>query len=159
MCRQWRPSSDCADAQSELGLHCQLTESFNTVKCMNGEHSPGWSECSVCLFEGTFFSWRSHLFQILNRTVSIFLIIERYSFTKVTRIIFASLRILFHFFFFFFHFFFFFFFNLRVDPLFRKGLVTGKQTGRHKSFFSLRKARSIYKVYHESNRFNFWHAE
>ena len=28
-------------AKSDLGLHCPLTESFDTSECMNGEQRPG----------------------------------------------------------------------------------------------------------------------
>ena len=41
---QWRPRSDCASAQSDLGLCCPLTESVYTVEY--AQHTPfaGWSE-------------------------------------------------------------------------------------------------------------------
>ena len=41
ICGQRRPWSDCADAQSEQGLYCPLTESLDTAECMNGEQMPG----------------------------------------------------------------------------------------------------------------------
>ena len=40
--RQWRPRSDCADAQSDQGLHWLLTEPLDTIECLNGEQRPGW---------------------------------------------------------------------------------------------------------------------
>ena len=48
ICRRRRPRPDCADrpacasAQSDQGLHCALTESLDTIECMNGEQIPGW---------------------------------------------------------------------------------------------------------------------
>ena len=39
--RTGRPRSDCADAQSDLGLRCPLTESLDTTECMNGEQKLG----------------------------------------------------------------------------------------------------------------------
>ena len=42
VCGQRRPRSDCASAQSDLGLRCPLTESLDTTECMNGERKPGW---------------------------------------------------------------------------------------------------------------------
>ena len=42
MCGQRRPRSACASAQSDQGLHCPLTESLDTIECMNGEQKPGW---------------------------------------------------------------------------------------------------------------------
>ena len=65
MCGQRRPRSDCASAQSAQGLHCPLTESLDTTKCMNGEQRPGWyfghaQDYLIMrilrMFEGTFFS-------------------------------------------------------------------------------------------------------
>ena len=41
MCGQRRPRSDCADAQSDLGHHCPLTESLHTTECMNGKQRTG----------------------------------------------------------------------------------------------------------------------
>ena len=38
--RTAKPRSDCADAQSDLGLHCPLTESFDTAECINREQMP-----------------------------------------------------------------------------------------------------------------------
>ena len=40
ICGQRRPRSDCANAQSDLGLRCLLTESVDTTECMNGEQRP-----------------------------------------------------------------------------------------------------------------------
>ena len=37
ICGQRRPRSDCADAQSDLGLHFPLTESLSTTECINGK--------------------------------------------------------------------------------------------------------------------------
>ena len=42
ICGQQRPRSDCASAQSDLGLYCPLTESLDTTECMNGQQRPGW---------------------------------------------------------------------------------------------------------------------
>ena len=51
ICGQRRPRSDCADAQSDQGIRCPLTESLDTKECMNGKQKPGlfcacagWSE-------------------------------------------------------------------------------------------------------------------
>ena len=38
---QRRPRSACAFAQSDQGLHCPLTESVATTKCINGKQRPG----------------------------------------------------------------------------------------------------------------------
>ena len=38
MCKQW-PRSDCAHAQSDLGLHCPLTESMTTMERMGEQRS------------------------------------------------------------------------------------------------------------------------
>ena len=60
---QWRPRSDCADAQSDQGLHCPLTESLDTTECMNGEQRHGWYFAHaqddlklriLCMFEDLF---------------------------------------------------------------------------------------------------------
>ena len=40
ICGQRRPRSACASAQADQGLHCLLTESLDTTKCMNGEQQP-----------------------------------------------------------------------------------------------------------------------
>ena len=40
ICRQQRPRSACASAQSDQGLHCMLTESLDTTECKNGEQRP-----------------------------------------------------------------------------------------------------------------------
>ena len=68
-CGQRRPRSDCAFAQSDLGLHSPLTESVNTKECMN-EHTlrmrrmrlsacTGWSEfVHFAHVRGQFFAWR-----------------------------------------------------------------------------------------------------
>ena len=37
ICGQQRPRSACASAQSDQGLCCPLTESFDTIKCIRGE--------------------------------------------------------------------------------------------------------------------------
>ena len=39
------PRSDCASAQSDLGLRCRLTESLDIEKCINGEQRP-WCDCA-----------------------------------------------------------------------------------------------------------------
>ena len=66
ICGQRRPWSACAFAQSDQGLHCPLTESLDTIECMNGEQRPGWylahSQDGLNLrisrmFEGSF-AWR-----------------------------------------------------------------------------------------------------
>ena len=63
ICGQWRPRSDCASAQSDLGLHCPLTESLTTIECMNTELRLRWyfthvqdvlNLCILPMFEGTF---------------------------------------------------------------------------------------------------------
>ena len=41
-CGQRRPRSACASAQSDQGLHCPLTESWDTIKCFNGDQMSGW---------------------------------------------------------------------------------------------------------------------
>ena len=43
ICGQRRPRSACASAQSDQGLRCPLTESLDTIECMNGEQMPGWN--------------------------------------------------------------------------------------------------------------------
>ena len=35
ICGQPRPRSACASAQSDQGLHCPLTESLDTIDCIN----------------------------------------------------------------------------------------------------------------------------
>ena len=40
ICGQRRPRSACAFAQSDQGLHCPLTESLDTMECMNDEQTP-----------------------------------------------------------------------------------------------------------------------
>ena len=40
--RTAKARSDCADAQSDQGLHCPLAESLDTTECMKGEQRPGW---------------------------------------------------------------------------------------------------------------------
>ena len=39
---QRRHRSDSADAQSDQSLHCPLTESLDTMDCINLEQRPGW---------------------------------------------------------------------------------------------------------------------
>ena len=41
ICVQRKPRSACAFAQSDQGLHYPLTESLNTIECMNGGQRPG----------------------------------------------------------------------------------------------------------------------
>ena len=41
ICGQRRPRSACAPVQSDLGLHCPLTESLDTTGCINREQRPG----------------------------------------------------------------------------------------------------------------------
>ena len=38
---QRRPRSDCADAQSDQGLRCPLTESLDTTEYMTEKQGPG----------------------------------------------------------------------------------------------------------------------
>ena len=40
MRRQRRPRSDCADAHSDQGFRCPLSESLATIRCINGEQRP-----------------------------------------------------------------------------------------------------------------------
>ena len=42
ICGQRRPRSACTSTQSDQGLHCLLTESYDTTECMNGEQRLGW---------------------------------------------------------------------------------------------------------------------
>ena len=41
ICRQQRPRSACAFAQSDQGRCCLQTESLDTIECFKGEHMPG----------------------------------------------------------------------------------------------------------------------
>ena len=41
ICGQRRPRSDCADAQSDQGLHCPLTVSLDTTDSMYEDQGPG----------------------------------------------------------------------------------------------------------------------
>ena len=41
ICGQRKPRSDCASTQSDLGLRCPLTESLDTLECINGEQRSG----------------------------------------------------------------------------------------------------------------------
>ena len=43
ICRQPRPRSDCASAQSDQGLHCLQTKSLDTIECFSGEQMPTWN--------------------------------------------------------------------------------------------------------------------
>ena len=65
VCGQRRPRSDCADAQSDLGLQCPLTESLDTTECMNGEHRPGQ------YFAPAQDDLNLHILRMLEGTVSI----------------------------------------------------------------------------------------
>ena len=47
ICRQRRPRSDCASAQSDQGLHCPLTEPLNCIECIYGEQMPRWDFAHV----------------------------------------------------------------------------------------------------------------
>ena len=40
---QQRASSDCAFAQSDQALCCPLTDSMDSIECINGEQRTGWS--------------------------------------------------------------------------------------------------------------------
>ena len=42
ICGQRRPRSACVSTQSHQGLHCPLTESFDTIECITGEQTPRW---------------------------------------------------------------------------------------------------------------------
>ena len=42
MCRQRRPRSDCAFAQSDQCLRCPLTESLGNTECISGKQRPVW---------------------------------------------------------------------------------------------------------------------
>ena len=42
ICGQQRPRSACASAQADQGLCCPLTESLDTIECMNWEQIPRW---------------------------------------------------------------------------------------------------------------------
>ena len=63
LCQQRRFRSACASAQSDLGLYCPPTRSFDTTECMNGEKRSGWyfvhaqydlNLRNLRIFEGTF---------------------------------------------------------------------------------------------------------
>ena len=41
ICGHRRPKSACAATQSDHSLPCPLTESFDTIKCVDGEQMPG----------------------------------------------------------------------------------------------------------------------
>ena len=41
-CGHRRPRSACASMHPDQGLHCLLTESLDTIECMNGEQRPKW---------------------------------------------------------------------------------------------------------------------
>ena len=41
ICRQQRPRPAYTSMQSDQGLHCSLTESLDTIDCMNGKQRPG----------------------------------------------------------------------------------------------------------------------
>ena len=57
ICGQRRPRSDCASAQSDLGLRCSLTQSFNTTKArMEICACAGWF---LRMFEGVSFSFHA----------------------------------------------------------------------------------------------------
>ena len=40
ICGQRRLRSACASSQADQGLHCRLTKSLDTTKCINGEQGP-----------------------------------------------------------------------------------------------------------------------
>ena len=42
ICEQRGPRSAYASAQSDQGIPCPLTESLDTIECINGEQRPGW---------------------------------------------------------------------------------------------------------------------
>ena len=64
LCKQQRPRSEFADAQSDRGLHYPLPESLATTECMNGEQRPwryfacaGLSECIFYACSKFLFAW------------------------------------------------------------------------------------------------------
>ena len=68
--RQGRSRSDCAFAQSDQGLHCPLTDSLATTKCMNVELRSRWYFAHVqddlnfhilYIFEGIFSLGAGHI--------------------------------------------------------------------------------------------------
>ena len=74
ICGQRRPRSDCADAQSDQGLCCPLTESLDTVECISGEQMPGWDFVHVqddvnldiiCIPWRHIFAWRGQYYRYL----------------------------------------------------------------------------------------------
>ena len=68
ICGQRRLRSACASAQSNQRLHCPLTESVDTIKCINGEQKLGrvlahaqneWCESEHFAYaRRRFFAWR-----------------------------------------------------------------------------------------------------
>ena len=73
ICRQWRPRSACASAQSDQGLHCPLTESLDTIKCINGKQMPGWDFAHEWDESESvhFVHVRRHLGPVVQRVVSL----------------------------------------------------------------------------------------
>ena len=78
ICGQRRPGSACASAQSDQGLCCPLTESLDTVECINGEQMPGWDfvharDESVHFAHALrhIFAWRGSISLLLIPTESI----------------------------------------------------------------------------------------
>ena len=72
-CGQRRPRSACATAQSDLDLHCPLTELLDTRECMNGEQRPGkyfvhgqdkLNLPTLHIFEGTLFALFCPMFYV-----------------------------------------------------------------------------------------------
>ena len=81
MCWQRRPRSDCADAQSDQGLHCPITELLDTKECINREKSPDktfhdaqddTNLRSLYMFEGNFFSLDATLMMHMNASSILF---------------------------------------------------------------------------------------
>ena len=49
ICGQQRPRSACAFTQSDQDLHFSLTESRDTIECINGQQIPGGHFAHVCV--------------------------------------------------------------------------------------------------------------
>ena len=55
ICGQWRQRSACESTQSDQGLHYMLTESIDTIECINGELMCGCSKELLHLAQPKFF--------------------------------------------------------------------------------------------------------
>ena len=78
---QQRPESACASAQSNQGLRCPSTETFDTIECANGEQMPrsdfahardGSESVHFAYVRRPFFAWRgpNDTLACINRTVT-----------------------------------------------------------------------------------------